>query len=1153
VDLQPLIDQLLAPGFHDREAVARQLATVEDGLDVLVAIVRGVSPIADSTMVASTKHYAAAEEQDGEIVAGAALRALADAVGTFAARGPEIVDLLVQVFLHSNRTFLSRQAASALIRIAPDGALALMARMDDPDHRIRSKVQSWVAKHRQLVVPVLLATLVSGDEISIVRAIRMLAQLQETSAVPSLSRLLYDRSPLVRLAAIDAVWELPFWQPTEALVPLLSDPAPEIRAAAVSAMALDSGMTCEYVLPLLHDSSPDVRLAAVSACNTTSNESVSAAVRARLLDADPRVQLAATLGLAAGGPAVVPILRDLLAHTEAGVRDTAAMMLARFGAAGMDAITAAAASEDPRMRASAAIGLGASGATGPRAIQVLKVLDRLFEDPDESVCLAALAAVPSRASSLVERIAEYLHSPDNRLRSTAGRALTRIGDDEAGEKVASALIRALGDSRREVVRTAAGAIGEAMAKLDPVQVPFPGWFNVTRDYFRLFVSRQARDVIAALERAADGDERTAQVVAGAFASIHRVLEVKRNFGIIEDHMMYLVAPSVAPSKAPDDALLDFLENAAVDRSPREPRYLDATFFQEQTRIPDGAALHEGESYDLEVAIRATPTGIPVAGQRLAVAELPPEMSDTTIIVVAEARAGLTVAQPVARLILPAEGDSTVNASFRIDAKSASTTVEALGEIRLRIFYQLNLLESAVIRAEVVSSFRPTERSHLQLELPIVIEHDQIERGYVGLSDELERSLHIDVGRHDVGYALRFTWKDSKGNVLSLPAPSELTTAEISLIVGDVRHALLAVTMGDSYADKLEASKYDYLAAMRELATIGQRLHTALFRRKINSAMAEVGRLLSQMPPSPGSVVQISVREEASDFLFPWALLYDGELPHDQWRLPDPDGFWGLRYCIEQRLPGLQPQPRSRTRPRPLRMAFMLWDQFRNTSEHCAMVEALANDHRPNFEVSLPPITRESEATKAMQAVVPNDILYFFTHAHIRRRPHAGPDAFTEAFLSLSPDTAAHEAFKQAYERSLAAAGEASWIGLTHGRLKLDELYAGPIMFDNSPLVFLNACESAELTPALSGDSFVNFFLDRGAAAFLGTECTMTVTFAHSFGEVVLREVVAGSTIGSAVLAARRHFIGLRNPLGLAYSLYGNACLSFLPADHSPGT
>lgn len=121
----------------------------------------------------------------------------------------------------------------------------------------------------------------------------------------------------------------------------------------------------------------------------------------------------------------------------------------------------------------------------------------------------------------------------------------------------------------------------------------------------------------------------------------------------------------------------------------------------------------------------------------------------------------------------------------------------------------------------------------------------------------------------------------------------------------------------------------------------------------------------------------------------------------------------------------------------------------------------------------------------------------------------------------------------------------SWIGLSYGRLYLDELYDEVKELRSKPLVILNMCESAQVTPSLS-DSFVDFFLDRGARGVVGTECPMTVEFADVFSESLFTGLLSGQSVGLALLNARRKFLEMRNPLGLAYTLFGSADASFVP-------
>src|SRR5262249_32251318 len=126
----------------------------------------------------------------------------------------------------------------------------------------------------------------------------------------------------------------------------------------------------------------------------------------------------------------------------------------------------------------------------------------------------------------------------------------------------------------------------------------------------------------------------------------------------------------------------------------------------------------------------------------------------------------------------------------------------------------------------------------------------------------------------------------------------------------------------------------------------------------------------------------------------------------------------------------------------------------------------------------------------------------------------------------------------------------SFIQLTFGSLYLDDDLLPIRRFGCQPLVFLNMCDSAQVTPALSG-GFVPFFLGRGAVGVLGTECPMPVVFAHPFSEVILRSVLSGGAVGPALLKARQHFVQLGNPLGLAYTHYGPATARFCPPGVAP--
>jgi hypothetical protein len=99
----------------------------------------------------------------------------------------------------------------------------------------------------------------------------------------------------------------------------------------------------------------------------------------------------------------------------------------------------------------------------------------------------------------------------------------------------------------------------------------------------------------------------------------------------------------------------------------------------------------------------------------------------------------------------------------------------------------------------------------------------------------------------------------------------------------------------------------------------------------------------------------------------------------------------------------------------------------------------------------------------------------------------------------------------------------------------------PAGFSRHPIVFLNMCESAQVLPSLS-DGFVPFFLQRGARAVIGTECSMNTAFADEFARAFLTLFFQGTAMGDILLALRRHYLRQGNPLALAYTLYADADL-----------
>jgi hypothetical protein len=118
-----------------------------------------------------------------------------------------------------------------------------------------------------------------------------------------------------------------------------------------------------------------------------------------------------------------------------------------------------------------------------------------------------------------------------------------------------------------------------------------------------------------------------------------------------------------------------------------------------------------------------------------------------------------------------------------------------------------------------------------------------------------------------------------------------------------------------------------------------------------------------------------------------------------------------------------------------------------------------------------------------------------------------------------------------------------WIFIGSSEILLSKLQAWTFFRGvRRPIIFLNMCQSAGLLPSMTS-GLTKVFLDRNASAVIGTESPMTPVFAHAFAKEVLDRLLGGADdVGTALRSARHHFLAddMRNPLGLAYTLYGRA-------------
>jgi hypothetical protein len=99
----------------------------------------------------------------------------------------------------------------------------------------------------------------------------------------------------------------------------------------------------------------------------------------------------------------------------------------------------------------------------------------------------------------------------------------------------------------------------------------------------------------------------------------------------------------------------------------------------------------------------------------------------------------------------------------------------------------------------------------------------------------------------------------------------------------------------------------------------------------------------------------------------------------------------------------------------------------------------------------------------------------------------------------------------------------------------------------TPLVFINGCHTAELTPEALV-SFVDTFAGVYAAGVVGTEITLHQQFANEAALEFFRHLYDQQSVGDALRRMRLHFLAKANVLGLAYTPYCSAALRLVRRD-----
>jgi hypothetical protein len=317
----------------------------------------------------------------------------------------------------------------------------------------------------------------------------------------------------------------------------------------------------------------------------------------------------------------------------------------------------------------------------------------------------------------------------------------------------------------------------------------------------------------------------------------------------------------------------------------------------------------------------------------------------------------------------------------------------------------------------------------------------------------------------------------------------------------------------------------YYADLRELALLGRRLYRRVFFQTESGADAkEMGRTLRELSQNS----TLSVKIVADRFIFPWTLMYDEDFdPDDDSYKIDPDGFWGFKHIVQympefsgKELANFSYEIEAGGDRLPMAAIFdpTIDQQFGAT--------VIADQRKALGDLATVAV-QELSTRKDVFALIKNQsappFIYFYTHAE-----------------SMLPG-----------ERTMPnvpVGTGASYFTVGDGKVTLEDLRDriedDMPSFKNAPLVFLNACQGAELVPG-QYDGLLPFLMTRGARGAIGTEVNTPVYFAAEFAREFIAEFTKGEkTLGEVMLHLRRKYRDEKhNIMGLIYALYSSGDLT----------
>jgi hypothetical protein len=473
-------------------------------------------------------------------------------------------------------------------------------------------------------------------------------------------------------------------------------------------------------------------------------------------------------------------------------------------------------------------------------------------------------------------------------------------------------------------------------------------------------------------------------------------------------------------------------------------------------------------------------------------------------------------------------------------------------LRIAIYYKKNLVESQLLTAEIRATATKGIGYSSRIDYSLTSNFHDVSflphRDLNILTNDVNDKTHKLIINGDLKEPIVFNLSEDKIREAILAARQALKDVSVKETKG---WGATIPTYDSLYGSDNEKDVNGLITDLRTLCPLGWNLWTALLQTQ-PQARTRLSARLKGSPARPATI-QVS-RVEGSSLAFPWSFIYEipleldtskhtvcpvltngswkqhvvaaldrcpFEQQHPKKNIICPFGLWGFNHIIEQvpTMPEGRALPllikRAHDRPR-LVMGISLDLDSKLTKDHTTTL------HQQLIQLQIVPSESLSELEAAL-AEEQLELVYFYCHG---RR------------LLLPGGTSSTPCIEVGNGQGIAPSDITTW----HSS-DWDENH----WRDTSPLVFINGCHTAELTPEALVN-FVDSFIGVYAAGVIGTEVLLLQKVANEAAEQLLSLMntkdKGGSPlgVGEALRKMRLHFLGKGNLLGLAYTPYCSADL-----------